>query len=253
MSQIWDWGQSRSTDLLFPKWSMKGELGGVWTANNTDVTTGGAKAQIRCDSVVPQTYPGCVFDQYKPTYVMNSKKFPAAAAHAWLVQNKLPGHFGSKAYGVPLTYLGSNVMSSSDPTKKQSTANREVICPSSWQRNQDATLSPELNEGSQDDTQSCDEFAFAASYNSAGMANGYNPVDSGDECLQTYAKRGSDGVWHLLPDLRYPLPTWNEKCGRATISNNQNTQSMRPFGQFIVRNKLMDKDEYWLDLDGFTP
>ncbi|WP_406124660.1 Tat pathway signal protein [Streptomyces canus] len=258
MSQIWDWGQSRSSDLLFPKWSMEGELGGVWTDNNTDVTTDGAKAEIRCDSIVPQTYPGCVFDRYKPTYVMNSKKFPAAAAHAWLVQNKLPGHYGSKDYDAPLTYLGSNVTSLSDPTKKQSTVNRDVICPSSWVRNQEASLSPELNEGDppQDDTQSCDELAFAASYNSAGMsaaAGGYNPVGSGDECLQTYAKRGSDGVWNLLPDLRYPLPTWNEKCGRATISNNQNTQSMRPFAQFIVRNKLMDKDEYWLDLDGFTP
>jgi hypothetical protein len=188
---------------------------------------------------------------------MNSKKFPAAAAHAWLVQNKLPGHFGSKAHGAPLTYLGSNVMSRSDPTKKQSTENREVICPGSWDRNQDATLSPELNEGNQADTQSCDEMAPAASYNSAGMsqlAGGYNPVEkSGDECVQTYAKKGSDGVWHLLPDLRYPLPTWNEECGRATISNNQNVQSMRPIAQFIVRNRLMDKDEYWLDLDGFTP
>ncbi|WP_266434992.1 Tat pathway signal protein [Streptomyces sp. NBC_01764] len=257
MSQIWDWGDSRPSDLLFPKWAMKGELGGVWTDNDTDVTTDGAKAEIRCDSVVPQSYPGCVFDQYKPTYVMNSKKFPAAAAHAWLVQNKLPGHFGSKAHGAPLTYLGSNVMSRSDPTKKQSTENREVICPGSWDRNQDATLSPELNEGNQADTQSCDEMAPAASYNSAGMsqlAGGYNPVEkSGDECVQTYAKKGSDGVWHLLPDLRYPLPTWNEECGRATISNNQNVQSMRPIAQFIVRNRLMDKDEYWLDLDGFTP
>ncbi|MGV9608882.1 hypothetical protein ACWDR2_34880 [Streptomyces sp. NPDC003631] len=255
MSQIWNWGESRSADLLFPKWAMKGDLGGVLAANNTDVTTEGAKAEIRCDSTVPQAYPGCIFDQYKPTYVMNSKKFPAAAAHAWLAQNKLPGHFGSKAYDSPLTYLGSNVMSSSDPSKKQSTVNRNVICPTSWERNMDASLSQELNEGDppKPDKQSCDELAFAATYNSAGMAGGFNPVNSGDECVQTYAKRGSDGVWHLLPDLRYPLPTWSEKCGRATISNNQNTQSMRPFGQFIVRNRLMDRDDYWLDLDGFTP
>ncbi|MFF9173459.1 hypothetical protein [Streptomyces sp. NPDC014793] len=254
MSQIWNWGESRPSDLAFLKWSMRGEIGGVMSSNDTDVTSG-AEAQIRCDSTVPQAYPGCVFDRYKPTYVMNSKKFPAAAAHAWLVQNKLPGHFGSKTLGTPLTYLGSNVMSASDPTKKQSTANREVICPTSWPRNQDVTLSPELNEGDppKDDRPSCDEFAFAASYDSAGMANGYNPVASGDECLQTYAKKGGDGVWHLLSDPRYPLPEWNEKCGRATISNNQNTQSMRPFGQFIVRNRLTDKDQYWLDLDGFTP
>ncbi|MFJ4000173.1 golvesin C-terminal-like domain-containing protein [Streptomyces parvus] len=252
MSQIWKWDESSSSDLLFPKWAMTGEIGGTRTAQPADITPG-ADAQIRCDSIVPQSYPGCVFDRYTPTYVMNSQKFPAAAAHAWLVQNKLPGHFGSRAHGKPLTYLGSNVRSSSDPTKKQSTVNREVICPSSWTRNRDATLSPELDEGTQPDTWSCDEFAFAASYDSAGMSGGYNPVNSGDECLQTYAKRGSNGTWSLLSDPRYPLPRWNEKCGRATISNNQNTQSMRPFGQFIVRNRLMDKDKYWLDLNGFNP
>ncbi|WP_243869318.1 Tat pathway signal protein [Streptomyces liangshanensis] len=253
MSQIWRWGESRPADLLFPGWSMTGDIGGILTENEAKVGTEGPKAQIRCDSTVPGASPGCVFDQYSPTYVMNSKKFPAAAAHAWLAQNKLPGHFGSKAFDTPLTYLGSGVMSPTNPAKKQSTANREVICPRSWARNTDATLSPELDEGSDPDTYSCDELAFAASYNSAGMAGGFNPVDSGDQCLQTYAKRGDNGVWTLRPDLRYPLPTWNEKCGRATMSKNQNVQSMRPFGAFITRNRLMDKDDYWLDLNGFTP
>lgn len=102
-------------------------------------------------------------------------------------------------------------MSLSDPTKKQSTVNREVMCPSSCERNQDASLSPELDEGdlTQPDTPSCDESAFAAGYDSAGMsqaAGGYNPVGSGDECLQTYAKKGSHGIWHLVRDLRHPLP-----------------------------------------------
>ncbi|WP_406461364.1 hypothetical protein OHB07_06120 [Streptomyces sp. NBC_00111] len=254
MSQIWKWDEAGSSNLLFPRWAMTGEIGGIKADSSTDVSPG-ASTQIRCDSVVPQAYPGCVFDRFQPTYVMNSKKFPAAAAHAWLVQNKLPGHFGSRAHGKPLTYLGSYIMSPSNPAKKQTDVNREVICPTSWERNQNADLSQELNEGNppKADTWSCDEFAFAASYDSAGMANGYNPVQSGDECLQVYAKRGGDGVWHLLSDPRYPLPDWNEKCGRATISNNQNTQSMRPFGQFIVRNRLMDKDKYWLDLDGFNP
>ncbi|WP_248509363.1 IS3 family transposase [Streptomyces sp. D2-8] len=36
---------------------------------------------------------------------MNSKKFPAAAAHAWLIQNKLPGHYGLRG-NTPLTRPG---------------------------------------------------------------------------------------------------------------------------------------------------
>ncbi|MFD7017380.1 Tat pathway signal protein [Streptomyces sp. NPDC059928] len=249
------WDQSSTSALLNQTWKLTGTVGGV-PAKGSALIGGDTAHEIRCDTIVKST-PGCVFDQYKPTYVMNSKKFPAAAAHAWLVQEKLPGHFGSKKYGTPLTYLGSDVMSKADPTVKQSDANRDVICPKSFKKNPDVSLSPELDEGGNPykDTGSCDEFAFASSYNSAGMPaadGGFNAVSSGDECLQTFAQKGSDGTWHLYNDPRFPLPTWNEKCGRATISNNQNTQSMRPFGPFINRNRLQDRDKYWLDLNGFT-
>ncbi|MGW7280953.1 golvesin C-terminal-like domain-containing protein [Streptomyces sp. NPDC054844] len=255
MQQLWKWGQGRQSDLLALNWKMGGTIGGMSTEPDADISTG-VPAQIRCDTKVMST-PGCVFDRYKPTYVMNSQKFPAAAAHAWLAQEKLPGHFGSRKHNSPLTYLGSDVKSHDDPLEKQSKANRDVICPDSWKRNQNVTLSPELDEGSptKPDVPSCDELAFAATYNSAGMpaaADGLNPVDSGDECLTTYAKKGSNGVWKLHLDPRYPLPTWNEKCARSTISNNQNTQSMRPFGGFRNQNRLMDKDQYWLDLNGYT-
>ncbi|MFE1037055.1 hypothetical protein ACFW40_34965 [Streptomyces sp. NPDC058807] len=255
MQQLWNWGQGRQSDLIALKWEMDGTIGGLSNPADAEISTG-VPAQIRCDTKV-MTTPGCVFDRYKPTYVMNSQKFPAAAAHAWLAQEKLPGHFGSKKHNSPLTYLGPDVMSRNDPDKKQSKANRDVICPDSWKRNQNVTLSPELDEGDpkKPDVPSCDELAFAATYNSAGMpalAGGFNPVDSGDECLTTYAKKGSNGVWQLHLDARYPLPTWNEKCARSTISNNQNTQSMRPFGGFRNQNRLMDKDQYWLDLNGYT-
>ncbi|MFF4244673.1 hypothetical protein ACFYY2_09385 [Streptomyces sp. NPDC001822] len=37
------------------------------------------------------------------------------------------------------------------------------------------------------------------------------------------------------------------------MSNRQNTQSMRPFGDFIKERRLMEDDDYWVGLDGFTP
>ncbi|WP_275679016.1 hypothetical protein [Streptomyces sp. MUM 203J] len=36
------------------------------------------------------------------------------------------------------------------------------------------------------------------------------------------------------------------------MSNWQNTQSMRPFGDVIKDQRLMEDDDYWVDLDGFT-
>jgi hypothetical protein len=241
------WGQSRSTDVVGMTWELGALVADV--PSDTVAAIGTDRyTELRCDTTVTTT-PGCIFDYYKPTYVMNSQKFPAAAAHAWLMQHMLPAHLGLKGSGPSLTYLGPEVMTE-DGAKIQKQANRDVICPKSWPRNQDVTLSPELNSTSGTDGSSCDEFTFASTYQSAGMpasAGGTNPVSSGDECVQTYAKKDADGLWRLHPDLRYPLPTWTEVCGRASMSKMQNTQSMQPFGSFITRNRLITKDDYWLN------
>jgi hypothetical protein len=124
------------------------------------------------------------------------------------------------------------------------------MCPTAWERNQSVTLSPELSSKGTD-TPSCDELAFAKSYQSGGTPSslgGTNPVGSGDDCLQTYAMKDADGLWRLHADLRYPLPTWNEVCGRSSMSNNQNTQSMSLFPTFRRNYRVMDKDDYWLDV-----
>ncbi len=243
------WGQSRSVDVLGMAWDLGALVADVPSDNAVAISTDGY-SELRCDTTV-RTTPGCIFDHYKPTYVMNSQKFPAAAAHAWLVQHMLPDHFGLKGQGDPLTYLGDDVMSPVRPDMTQSDYNRDVImCPTSFERNQDATLSPEL-ASSGTDTSSCDEFAFAKTYQSAGTPpslGGTNPVGSGDECLQTYAKKDDDGLWRLHVDLRYPLPTWKEHCGRSSMSNNQNTQSMALFPDFRLKNRIIDHDDYWLDV-----
>ncbi|MFJ3929380.1 hypothetical protein [Streptomyces sp. NPDC090029] len=103
------------------------------------------------------------------------------------------------------------------------------------------------------DSKSCDEFAFANALQSAGNSTSPNPVTySGKECVQTYLRRnpGDTMTLHLGPDA--PAPTWKEPCGRSSMSNWQNTQSMQPFGDFIKEQRLMENDNYWLDLDGFT-
>ncbi|MEV5877422.1 hypothetical protein AB0L75_24985 [Streptomyces sp. NPDC052101] len=202
-------------------------------------------AEIRCDTVVTKA-GGCVFPKYKPTWVMNFKKFPAAVAHAWLTQAKLPNHPGSALTNKPLIYLPAT----GSTTGRTPEQNRKIICPKGWAAkngNPDATTLPG-NTPSGKDPFSCDEFAYAATYNSGGMPapDGLNPVASGDQCLQTYSQRTQPDVWHFYDEIRQGAPTWKEVCGRSAMSNWMNTQSMQPFpSSFSQPNRLLEKDEYW--------
>ncbi|MFK0223907.1 hypothetical protein ACIQWN_37730 [Streptomyces vinaceus] len=236
--------------VVMPYWIFSGKLNGAKTASTPAVEKD--ELTIRCDNEVLPVTPGCVFSWIKPTFTMNSKKFPAAATHALMMQKKLPGHYGLKGQGDPLTYIGANVTAPVAGSPKMSDTNRKVICPSGWANGQPVTLSPELNDSSGTDTASCDEFPFAASYQSAGMPTAWNgknlaPVKSGDACVNTQAVK-ENGRWRLKPHPSYHVPTWTESCGRSAMSNNQNTQSMRPFGTFINDYRLMDGDGYWLNV-----
>ncbi|TDC05260.1 hypothetical protein [Actinomadura bangladeshensis] len=220
-------------------------------ANPSAARYGAADAAIRCDTVSQNT-PGCTFSKYVPTWTFNTKKYPAAAAHAWLIQAKSPNHPGVKQYDKPMLFLpaaGKNSWNR-DPQK-----NRDVICPTGWAKTYGHPETTRLTEISSTDVASCDEFAFAASYNSGGMPatmDGLNPVTSGDQCLQTYAKRVTQGEWHLYDDERKPAPTFQEVCGRSAMSNWMNTGSMAPFsGGFSLKYRLLDKDPYWVDTPGF--
>ncbi|MDH2391640.1 hypothetical protein QCN29_23240 [Streptomyces sp. HNM0663] len=256
IQQTWEWGASSEPGYLSLGWSTKLGVGGTWAENET-VTSTAVDAEIRCDNSFKNStgnFPGCVFYRYTPTYSMNHKKYPAAAAHAWLVQNKLPGHYGLKGKGGPLKYLGDEVKVPEASDTLMSTRNRDVICPKNWERNQNATLSPELSSKNTDGVQ-CDEAPFAKTYQSAGMPKKWkgenlNPVKvDGAECFTTYAKRGTDGLWRLLPDPRSHVPTWTESCGRSSMSGNQNGGSMSFFPEWRRKNRVMHKDHYWLDVE----
>ncbi|MEV8053243.1 hypothetical protein [Streptomyces bacillaris] len=237
-------------DIVVPHWSFSGSLDGappksMLTAEKNELT-------IRCDNTVVNAGTGCVFSWYKPTYVMNSKKFPGAAAHIalmWEKTNITYGRYGGK----PLKYLGEKI--ADDGTgKPQKDRNRAKICGSTFKKFPGTGDFTDL-WGKRDGI-SCDEFVFANAYQSAGTPvsnGGTNPVKkNGKECIQTYIKRNADDTAsiHLRPDA--PTPTWSEPCGRSSMSTWQNTQSMQPFGAFIKSQRLHQDDEYWVDLNGFT-
>lgn len=62
---------------------------------------------------------GCVFVNSAPTYIFNAKKYPQAAAHAWLIQNYTPNHPGSTMKVKPLYCMGDSA---------QNSKNRSRIC-----------------------------------------------------------------------------------------------------------------------------
>lgn len=192
---------------------------------------------IRCDTMTGYTTAGCVFPNYAPTYTFNAAKHPQAAAHAWLIQQALPNHPGSKVDNKPLYYLPGG----------RNGDNREVICDvTGWAKMH--YDSKAMNTSS--DAPNCDEFAFNATYNSGGMPGGkqggLNPVNSGSECVQSYSTK-VDNTIHLR-NLPGSYTSFNEVCGRSAISGSQNSGSMSAFSSgFAKKMRLMDKDAYWLD------
>lgn len=58
-------------------------------------------------------------------------------------------------------------------------------------------------------------------------------------------------TYKLYDDERFAAPTWNEKCGRSSMSRNVNSGAMARFGAFASTFRILDKDTYWVDIDGF--
>ncbi|MFA3874072.1 hypothetical protein ABS735_10345 [Streptomyces sp. MMCC 100] len=209
----------------------------------------GAPIWVRCDTVYSAA--GCVFPDYLPGYAFNTAKTPAAAANAWLINTKLHN-------GEPLQFLADRytdgVHGERNKWSRDPDLNRKVVCPDGWAAeygHPDTTTLPEISAG---DTKSCDEFPFASTYQSGGMPermDGTNQVLSGDECVQTYATKYSDGVWRFWDDERISGPDWNEVCGRSAMSNWVNTTAGSRISSFASKFRLLDKDKYWVKVTGF--
>jgi hypothetical protein len=175
---------------------------------------------VRCDNQVNNN-TGCAFSHVTPTLFLNTQKYPAAAAYYWVLMQKLPSHPGAE--GHPLTRLA-------DETVAQS--NRDKMCVKAvaeWQPNPNAIGT------------SCDEYPFAKSQQSGGMT-----LPSGKYCVQMYAMANPGGGYSLKLDENYPLPNWNEICGRAAITTAQNTAAGGDLGRFTQDMRLLDKDAYYV-------
>lgn len=174
-------------------------------------------------------------------------------AHAWLIQEKI-------RKGALLSYLPDRRGSTGAHRERNKygrdpDANRKVICPDGWAAKSGHSAATTVTDTSASDTLSCDEFAFASTYNSGGMPadmEGTNPVTSRDQCLQTYSRKlTSSGNWHLFDDDRRAAPTYKEVCGRSTMSGWVNSTSMSRFPTFAKQLRLLDEDLYFVTTPGF--
>ncbi|WP_328890572.1 golvesin C-terminal-like domain-containing protein [Streptomyces sp. NBC_00316] len=230
------WTGTSGSDRMHLNWIISGTVEGKpTTSHDYDADT---EMTIRCDKEAKGvSVPGCVFPEYTPTYVVNSYENPSAAAFYWILMQKLPSHPGSRDHNEPLNYLAS---------KERQDANRAVICPKSgadkWVGNPET-----LQSGS---SASCDEYPFAATYQSGGMPP--QQVLSGKDCTQMYAKPLSSG-WTVLEDPNYSrVNTWTEICGRATIPGDENSGAAWRIGLvFVPKNRMLDKDKFFVSTPGF--
>jgi hypothetical protein len=184
----------------------------------------------RCDSIVGNA-DGCVNQQFTPTLSLSIATYGASADLVTWAQQNLFAHWGLKGVGQPLHRLA-------DPVQQSN--NRSVICDGSF------TADPTIgaNDGDKD---SCDEFPFAATYESGAL----NGVTSGAQCAQvTAVQTNNDGI--LADDWAVVLPvgtfTGNEACVRAHTPLTLNSAVGGALGRFTPAQRLLDRDAYWVSV-----
>lgn len=220
------WTQSIGYSELHLSWTLSGTIdGGATTTSSWDEPA----LVVRCDNEFSGRNAGCVFPEYTPTYEVNTKAYPAAAALYWVLEQKLFNHPGSKAHRMPLHRLADTGLQDE---------NRKIMCQGAVAKWQPNPNTPDV---------SCDEYAFAASRESGGLQPG---VLSGADCVQIYATQVGT-QWKLYTDPRYPVPDWNVPCGRGSIPKSQNTDVGGGLGRWTPKMRVRDGDAYYVEEPGF--
>jgi hypothetical protein len=190
------------------------------------------------DSTVPpvDTGPGCVDQNNIPTLFLSLATYGASAAMIQWAQANESSHWGLQGVGQPLTRLASQATQRS---------NRTTICgPSVF------TADPALNTAlaPYDDQDSCDEFPFAATYQSGAQTG----VTSGTACAQlTVVQTGTSNNpaneaadWAAVTTIG--TPTLTENCVRGHIPLALNTGVGGAYGRFVRTNRLLNMGKFWV-------
>jgi len=173
---------------------------------------------LRCDNLVGNS-PGCVVPAYTPTFDVPLSQWGAAAAtYAW-VQTMLPDHWGSFTAEKPLHRLA---------TYARQKANRDKICRDGTWRKDPAVPND-----------SCDEYPFAATYESGPMLG-----LRGSQCAEIEPEKVG-GQWDVKL-LNAAAVTKAARCVRGHVPGPQNTAAGGALGNFATEQRLVDYDPYWV-------
>lgn len=190
--------------------------------------------EVRCDNgaAVAGT-AGCVVPLYVPVLSVPQSTYGAAAALIRWAQTNLPGHWGLQGSGKPLTRLKNTT------TRNR---NRRIICQDVSFVNLDGVIG-----GTNGDSDSCDEFPFAATYQSGAL----NGVTAGSQCAQLIATQtgvtGNEAAdWNTVTPLG--SPTSSAACARGHIPLRLNSGVGSAYRAFISTQRLIDKDPFWISV-----
>lgn len=178
---------------------------------------------VRCDAQANTgSAVGCAIGSWVPELVLTgySTGNTSTAFVSWFQSNNTD-HWGQYPNGAPLTRLNN-------PTQRD--ANRAAMC-SGFVANPLVT------------NDSCDEFPFAATYQSGNMLG-----LTASQCSQVVPQWNSTaGTWAFVPYPGY-LPTQRCGIGHVTLSDNSSTGGM--YGNFILNNRVIDQDQFYLGIGG---
>ena len=190
------------------------------------------------DSTVPpvDTGPGCVDQNNIPTLFLSLGTYGASAALVQWAQVNESAHWGLQGVGQPLTRLANQATQRS---------NRTTICGTSV-----FTPDPALDTAlvPYKDQDSCDEFPFAATYQSGAQTG----VTSGTACAQlTVVQTGTSNNpdneatdWAAVTTTG--TPTLTENCVRGHVPLALNSKAGGAYGRFVQANRLLNMGKFWV-------
>ncbi len=202
--------------------------------------------KFRCDnSLGVANTIGCVFPKYVPTLVLSLKTGGASAAMVAWAQQHMDAHWGWDGHGDPLTRL-------TDETTIDD--NRERICEDGTFHSIAGIGAPA--KGTKDpwtDTDSCDEFPFAAT-NQSGGATLKKEGKTGAACVQLKAVRTSSSKTADEAAQWGGVTTTgsvNDKapCVRGHIPNNLNGAVGSAYRGLIGSARLISGDPFWIAVE----
>jgi hypothetical protein len=219
------------------------------TTNDVENETGGLYG--RCDTLAVKGTKGCVDEHFIPSLYLSYAEYGASVDMINYYEENIPPYYGNEySPDTPPEPLHRLV----NPTQQSS--NRATVCGSSF--TSDATITADL--APYNDTDSCDEYPFASTYESGAMATGADGnskpfVTTGTDCAQStanYTPVTDPNETPVEPQewatVTINADTGSEPCIRGHIPNKLNGGVGTEYRTFIQQERLIDKDAFWVEV-----